>query len=167
MKFVVWPYNEPNPPSNYVRYIKDSGVENLTSDVIFFNTNGRIIADKSTYTGDLNWDNLTSQVKRQIEKNLPIDVTPKNISIPSSGGRGETTPKWVSTGKKVTVSQKGKDGKMHKVSRTTYKNASKPGEVRIARQGTDGKRSYVKFKVAVDTPKKKAPTTKKASKGSR
>jgi hypothetical protein len=52
---------------------------------------------------------------------------------------------WKSTGKKVTVSLKGADGKMHKVSRTTYKNPSKPGEVRISRTGADGKRQYVKF----------------------
>jgi hypothetical protein len=69
------------------------------------------------------------------------------------GGGGKVTsssvrvkrPEWKSTGKKVTVSQKGADGKMHKVSRTTYKNLSKPGEVRIARIGTDRKRAYVKF----------------------
>jgi hypothetical protein len=86
------------------------------------------------------------------------DVT---LYDPNMGGGIKV--QWSSTGKKVQVTQKGKDGKMHKVQRTTYKNPSKPGEVRIARTGADGKRQYIKFKavIAVDKPKKKTPNAKK------
>ena len=53
--------------------------------------------------------------------------------------------------------QKGKDGKMHRVSLTAYKSKdpSKLGEQRISRLGPDGKRRYVKFTVAVAAHKKK------------
>ena len=44
------------------------------------------------------------------------------------------------------VSQKGNDGKMHKVTRSVYKCSSIPGELRISRTLSNGTRSYVKFK---------------------
>jgi hypothetical protein len=113
--------------------------------------------DKVTY------DEINDIINKQTFGGRPRKEMAK--AKPSSGIRSKSpaskATKWTSTGKKVTVSQKGTDGKMHRVSRMTYKNASKPGEVRIARQGTDGKRCYVKFKVAEDKPKKKSTPKKK------
>jgi hypothetical protein len=98
--------------------------------------------------------------KPPLPKHIRVE-TNLGLTALKEGGSRTIKAQWTSTGKKVTVSQKGSDGKMHKVSRTTYKNASKPGELRIARTGTDGKRKYVKFKVAEDKPKKKSAASKK------
>ena len=60
--------------------------------------------------------------------NTPVADVYASVTVPSGGGTTKKAVKWVSTGRKVTL----KDGS----KRALYKNAGKPGELRIRRMAT-------------------------------
>jgi hypothetical protein len=75
---------------------------------------------------------------------------PQGPSVQQGGSRikkskAKSTTKWISTGKKESVRQKSKDGKMHIVKRTVYRSVGDRKDVRIRRNGSDGSIKYVKF----------------------
>ena len=56
--------------------------------------------------------------------------------------------KWVSTGRKVTIKEKGSNGKLRNIQRTVYVCSAKPGQQRIAYKAADGTRKFKTFKAA-------------------
>lgn len=83
----------------------------------------------------------------------------KNIHFETELARQRTNKqsgaavKWISTGIKVLVNQKGPDHKFHTVPRSIYTHPEYPGEQRVIKN-KDGKRIFVAFKSIVSKIKK-------------
>jgi hypothetical protein len=107
------------------------------SSNVYFNKGNPLLNPDSNFPSEI-YLSLTKDQMGNTKHTLSFQIPNNNVG-------GSRASKWCTTGNKVHVRQRSKKtGKLTIVQKTTYKNAAKPGELRIART-VDGKRVFVKF----------------------
>ena len=150
-------YNNRSDENASIKFVPNGEMYTMHVNIPSMNINNVIVASDVSPNLPVGYEyiqnNTTTKVSIKdfqplstINAGLSLAMMTANANEGVGGRPSKSKIKWISTGRKVSVKEKGKDGKFHIVKRTVYQSDAKPGQQRIAYKAADGSREFKTFK---------------------